>query len=75
MGQYLVSTMYYCGETAAMFATHIHIIFVVAGRLLEFAVRKIAISFSPNTTIRKLGVKLIQRVGLVYLKARVASWR
>ena len=67
--------MYHCSEITSNFASHVHIIFVVAGRLLEFAVRKIAISFSPNTTIRKLGVKLIQRVGLVYLKARVASWR
>eukprot|EP00092_Neocalanus_flemingeri_P020394 GFUD01022092.1.p1 GENE.GFUD01022092.1~~GFUD01022092.1.p1 ORF type:complete len:1159 (+),score=370.35 GFUD01022092.1:112-3588(+) len=29
----------------------------------------------PNTNIRKLGLKLVQRLGLIFLKAKVASWR
>ena len=30
---------------------------------------------SPNTVLRKLGIKLVQRLGLTFLKARVAAWR
>jgi len=29
----------------------------------------------PNTNIRKLGLKLVQRLGLIFLKAKVAAWR
>jgi len=28
-----------------------------------------------NTNLRKLGLKLVQRLGLIFLKAKVASWR
>ena len=28
-----------------------------------------------NVVIQKLGVKLVQRLGLTFLKAKVASWR
>lgn len=31
--------------------------------------------FQSNTLLRKLLVKLVQRVGLVYMRPRVASWR
>lgn len=30
---------------------------------------------SPNTNIRKLRLKLVQRLGLVFLRLRVAAWR
>jgi len=30
---------------------------------------------SSNTNIRKLSLKLVQRLGMIFLKARVASWR
>jgi len=29
----------------------------------------------PNTNLRKLGLKLVQRLGLIFLKAKVATWR
>ena len=29
----------------------------------------------PNTNLRKLGLKLVQRLGLIFLEAKVASWR
>jgi len=29
----------------------------------------------PNTNLRKLGLKLAQRLGLIFLKAKVATWR
>ncbi|CAH1795099.1 unnamed protein product, partial [Owenia fusiformis] len=28
-----------------------------------------------NTVLRKMGVKLVQRMGLIFLKARIAAWR
>lgn len=30
---------------------------------------------SSQTLLRKLGVKLVQRLGLTFLKPRVAKWR
>ena len=33
------------------------------------------LSDHANTIIRKFGLKMVQRLGLVFLKARVASWR
>ena len=30
---------------------------------------------SSHTLLRKLGVKLVQRLGLTFLKPRVAKWR
>ncbi|XP_067938122.1 tubulin-specific chaperone D-like [Watersipora subatra] len=46
-----------------------------AGRILQLVMQEPVIHMSTNIIIRKLGVKLIQRIGLVYLKAKVASWR
>ena len=48
---------------------------VTAGRILETVTESANLIFSPNTIIRKLTVKLVQRIGLVYLKTKVASWR
>jgi len=30
---------------------------------------------NPNTLIRKLALKLVQRLGLIFLKSRIAAWR
>ena len=49
--------------------------------LLQFApvimskLQEANIKESRNTIIRKLGLKLVQRLGMIFLKARVASWR
>ena len=49
--------------------------------LLQFApvlmtkLQEANIKESRNTIIRKFGLKLVQRLGMIFLKARVASWR
>ena len=49
--------------------------------LLQFApvlmtkLQEAKIKESRNTIIRKFGLKLVQRLGMIFLKARVASWR
>jgi hypothetical protein len=45
-----------------------------AGPLLE-RVLKSASKEHTNTTIRKYYLKLVQRLGLIFLKTRVAAWR
>ncbi|KAL5018126.1 hypothetical protein ScPMuIL_003848 [Solemya velum] len=49
--------------------------------LLEYApivlrrVEELTLPEMRNTILRKLGVKVVQRIGLTFLKQRVASWR
>lgn len=45
-----------------------------AGTMLR-EVLKLKPHESANTVMRKLGIKLIQRIGLIFLKVRLASWR
>jgi len=46
----------------------------IAPSILE---KTLSVNFkeNSNTNIRKLSLKLVQRLGLVFLKAKVASWR
>lgn len=45
-----------------------------ATRLLRFIINT-EYKETPGTNIPKLGFKIIQRIGLVYLKPRILSWR
>ena len=38
-------------------------------------VQKAKLETSANVVIQRLGVKLVQRLGLTFLKAKIASWR
>jgi len=48
---------------------------LTASRILHIVTHEPAIHLSHNIVIRKLGVKLIQRLGMTYLKSKVATWR
>lgn len=45
-----------------------------ASKLLRFIINT-EYKETPGTQIPKLGFKIIQRIGLVYLKPRIMSWR
>lgn len=47
---------------------------VLAETVLQ-VVEKLELRKNNNTLLRKAAVKVIQRLGLTFLKARVASWR
>lgn len=49
-------------------------LFFLAGTVLRSLEQK-KLSESSQSTLRKLGVKLIQRLGLAFLKPRLAPWR
>ena len=52
----------------------IKLCFVVAPTVLQ-QISELDLYKSSNILLRKLTVKVVQRIGLCFLKARVATWR
>lgn len=54
--------------------TEPHVLLFAAATVLE-RLAGCRLPCSNQTLLRKLGVKLVQRLGLTFLKPRVAEWR
>lgn len=62
------ATLFKLGKREPLLETALHVLPIVTDLLTSK-------SFSSNALSRKLMIKLVQRIGLIFLRPRMASWR